>query len=76
MNADLIYPEQIDRFLNWSLGTAARMARRRRLPHYRLPDGSIRFRKDEVEALVERIPLREQQGPPRPLRRDPAAVPA
>jgi hypothetical protein len=50
------YPEDIDRSLNWPLGTAARLARRNKLPHYRLPDDSIRFRKDEVEALVRRVP--------------------
>ena len=57
-----IKPEQIDRYLNWPLGTATRLARRRQLPHYQLPDGSIRLRKDEVDALVRRIPLQEQQG--------------
>lgn len=61
MNADLVYPEQIDRGLNWPLGTAARLARRRRLPHYLLPDGSIRLRWKEIEPLVLRVPLQEQQ---------------
>jgi hypothetical protein len=55
-------PEDIDHFLNWSLGTAARLARRYKLPHYRLPDGSIRFRKDEVEQLVHHVPLRGTCG--------------
>jgi hypothetical protein len=49
-------PEDIDARLNWSLGTAARLARRKRLPHYVLPDGSIRLRWDEVEALVRHVP--------------------
>jgi hypothetical protein len=51
------YPEDIDRLLNWPLGTALRLARRKRLPHYRLPDDSIRFLKEEVAALVRRVPL-------------------
>jgi hypothetical protein len=51
-----LYPEDIDRRLNWALGTAKRLARRRRLPHYLLPDGSTRFVWEEVEALVERVP--------------------
>jgi hypothetical protein len=61
VTAELLYPEEIDHYLSWPLGTAARLARRRQLPHYLLPDGSIRLRKDEVEALVRRIPLRQQQ---------------
>jgi hypothetical protein len=61
MAAELVYPEQIDRNLNWPLGTTARLARRQQLPHYLLPDGSIRLRWDEIEALVRRVPLQEQQ---------------
>jgi hypothetical protein len=53
--SDYLYPEEIDRHLNWPLGTASRLARRRRLPHYRLPDGSIRLRLEEVEALIEPV---------------------
>jgi hypothetical protein len=58
----LLYAEDIDRRLNWSLGTSARLARRRRLPHYVLPDGSVRFRWEEVEPLVRHVPLPEQPG--------------
>lgn len=50
------YPEDIDRLLTWALGTASRLARRRKLPHYRLPDGAIRFSKDEIQALVHHVP--------------------
>jgi hypothetical protein len=56
VSGDFVYPEDIDRKLNWSLGTAAKMARRRMLPHYILPDGAIRFRLDEVIQLVQRLP--------------------
>jgi hypothetical protein len=61
VNSELVYPEQIDRTLNWPLGTAARLARRKRLPHYLLPDGAIRLRLEEVEALVRKVPLQERQ---------------
>jgi hypothetical protein len=60
------YPEEIDHFLNWPLGTAARLARRHKLPHYRLPDDSIRFHKDEVEALVRHVPSSVRFDSPRP----------
>jgi hypothetical protein len=51
-----LYPEEIDERLTWPLGTAKRLARRKRLPHYVLPDGSIRFKWEEVEDTVQRIP--------------------
>jgi hypothetical protein len=57
-----LYPEDIDRRLNWALGTAKRLARQKRLPHYVLPDGSIRFRGEEVESLVERVPASGPMG--------------
>ncbi len=45
-------PEEIDGLLNWRLGRAERLARRNKLPHYLLPDGSIRFRREEILALI------------------------
>jgi hypothetical protein len=53
----LLYPEDIDRRLCWPVGTAARLARKRALPHYRLPDGSVRFKWSEIEPLVKHVPL-------------------
>ena len=61
MNAELVYPEQIDRNLNWPLGTAARLARRNRLPHYVLPDGSLRMRWEEVRVMVRHVSLQGQE---------------
>ena len=52
-----LYPEDVDRRLNWPLGRAERFARRRKLPHILLPDGSVRFEWESVEALVERVPV-------------------
>ncbi len=56
MTAKLLCPEEIDARFNWPLGTAARLARRRRLPHYQLPDGVLRFVWDEVNALMKHVP--------------------
>ena len=50
-----VRPEVVDRHYSWSPGTARRLARRRLLPHYRLPDASIRFRLAEVAAVVVRV---------------------
>ncbi len=52
MPTDLVFPEDIDSRLNWPPGRALRLARRGRLPHYILPDGTIRLRWDEVAPLV------------------------
>jgi hypothetical protein len=57
----LLYPEDIDNRLNWPLGTAARLARRRQLPYYLLPDGSIRLCWEEVQPFVRRMPVPDRQ---------------
>lgn len=45
----------IDRCLSLQPGTADRLARRSKLPHVRLPDGTIRFSvADVVESLQSR----------------------
>ncbi len=55
MDTDLEFPEDIDKRLNWPLGTSTRMARRKLLPHYLLPDGAIRLRWVEVIGLVRHV---------------------
>ncbi len=54
---DLIYGEEVDRRLNWSLGRAERLARKQKLPHYVLPDGSIRFSWEDVEQLIRPVAI-------------------
>ena len=44
-----LYPEDIDKRLNWPLGRAERLARRKKLPHVLLPDGAMRFRWEDIE---------------------------
>lgn len=58
------YPEDIDRRLSWPLGRAERLARRGDLPYVRLPDGSIRFEWEPIEALVEKVPSRREEAEP------------
>ena len=48
----LLYPEDVDQRWNWPLGRAERLARQGRLPYVLLPDGSIRFRWEQIEQLV------------------------
>ena len=47
-----LYGEEIDKRLTWPLGRAERLARRQKLPHVVLPDGSIRFVWDQIEPLI------------------------
>jgi hypothetical protein len=55
MNTELLCPEEIDKRLNWPIGRALKLARRGMLPHYLLPDGAVRFRWAEVDALVRHV---------------------
>jgi len=54
--AELLYGTDVDERLNWPLGRAERLARRRQLPYHCLPDGSIRFDWTEIERLIVRVP--------------------
>ena len=48
----LLTPEEVDSVLRLKPGRAKRLARRGVLAHVTLPDGTIRFRTSEIEALV------------------------
>ncbi len=49
---ELLYATDVDQRLNWPLGRAEKLACQRRLPYVLLPDGSIRFRWEEIEPLI------------------------
>jgi hypothetical protein len=57
-------PEQIDARLSWPPGRAERLARQKRLPHFLLPDGRIRFLWELVERHITYVP--SVILPPRP----------
>ena len=46
----------VDQRLGWKSGRAQRLAKQRRLPHYVLPDGQFRFKWEEIEPLIVRVP--------------------
>ncbi len=52
-----ICSEEIDQRFRWSIGRAERLARRGKLPHVVLPDGSIRFEPEAIEGLITRVPV-------------------
>jgi hypothetical protein len=54
---DLLTGFDIDEAMRWRRGKAEGLARKGKLPHYTLPDGSIRFRLEEVKALIKYHPL-------------------
>jgi len=56
MPTDLLYPDDIDARLNWPPGRTSRLARGGKLPHYVLPDGSIRLRWAEIAPLLQHVP--------------------
>ena len=60
MLTELLYADDIDSRLNWPPGRTSRLARKGKLPHYVLPDGSIRLRWEEIEPLVQRVPPQKQ----------------
>lgn len=55
MSTELLYSDDIDSRLNWPPGRTSRLARKGKLPHYVLPDGSIRLRWEEIEPLVQHV---------------------
>jgi hypothetical protein len=52
-----VTPEDVDRRMDWRPGRAERLARRGKLPHVLLPDGSVRFDWSELESLIVRVPV-------------------
>jgi hypothetical protein len=52
---DLCTGYEIDAHLQWPLGRSERLARNGKLPHFKLPDGSIRFDLAEVSALIRHV---------------------
>ncbi|MFH1266904.1 MAG: hypothetical protein ABIK89_14340 [Planctomycetota bacterium] len=65
--AELIYPEEVDKRLNWPLGRAERLARRGRLPHVILPDGAIRFSWPDVDQLIKHVDVDAPGGQEVPM---------
>ncbi|QEL19911.1 hypothetical protein [Limnoglobus roseus] len=55
MASDLINADEVDRRFLWLTGTAEKLARRNKLPHYLLPDGGLRFQWAEVASMVRHI---------------------
>lgn len=48
----LLVPREVDRLLRYPRGRAARLARNGQLRHVVLPDGEIRFRREDIDRLL------------------------
>jgi len=57
-----LYPEDVDDRLNWPAGRAAKLARRKQLPHVVLPDGAIRFLWEEIAPLLRHVQPQPDRG--------------
>lgn len=52
MRTKLLRPDELDALLRYSPGKSERLARRGKIAHIRLPDGSIRFDEAAIESLI------------------------
>ncbi len=52
MLIELLVPIEVDGLLRYRPGKSERLAKRGDLPHVRLPDGSIRFRREDIMGLL------------------------
>jgi hypothetical protein len=51
-----IFARDVERRVGWKPGRAERLAKQRRLPHYVLPNGDLRFVWAEIEPLIVHVP--------------------
>lgn len=58
----LLTPRDVDRILIYPAGRARRLAREGRLPAVTLPDGQIRFRREDIERLIDPTPQQTQEA--------------
>jgi hypothetical protein len=59
MIADLLKPNEVDLILRVPFGRSAKLAKEGKLPHILLPDGSIRFRPEDVQRITGQAPAQE-----------------
>ena len=51
---ELLKPKEVDLLLRYPFGRALRLAKAKKIPHIKLPDGEIRFDKAEIERLLRK----------------------
>jgi hypothetical protein len=52
MTTRLLIPIELDRLLRYPAGRSERLAKRGKIPHIKLPGGEVRFRPEDVDAIL------------------------
>lgn len=50
---ELLKPQEVDLLFRYPFGRALRLAKAKQIPHIKLPDGAVRFDRDEIEKLLK-----------------------
>lgn len=58
----LLTPIEVDDLLRYPLGKSQRLAKAGKLPHIKLPDGSIRFYPEDIDAILSGHQRTSTQG--------------
>jgi len=53
MDIALLKPGEVDLLFRYPNGRSVRLAKKGLLPHVRLPDGEVRFRESEIQAILQ-----------------------
>jgi hypothetical protein len=56
----MLTPEDVDLLCQWPAGKARKMANKKKIPHYRLPDGEPRFLREHLVGLFTFVPRAEE----------------
>lgn len=62
MTRELLIPIEVDQILRLRPGKSERLAKRGKLPHVSLPDGSIRFRPSDIERIIASVDESAAEG--------------
>lgn len=49
----LLVPPEVDQLLRYPIGRSERLAKQNKIRHIRLPDGSIRFKKETIDRILQ-----------------------
>lgn len=52
MTTKLLIPIEVDRLLRYPAGKCERLAKRGKIPHVVLPGGEVRFRVEDIDAIL------------------------
>lgn len=62
MDVELLKPKECDRILRYPFGKTAKLVKAGKIPYVRLPDGNIRIRADDMEAMLKTTGVTDSCG--------------